>query len=66
MKRRKVNWNRHVTRSSRLANREQYKEGDREADRGNDGKTTSERGLALGGTAYCGKLRTARNEESWM
>ena len=39
----------------RLSYSEQYKEGDEEADRGNDGKTTSKSGLALNGTAYCGK-----------
>ena len=33
----------------------QYKEGDEEADRGNDGKTTSKSGLALNRTAYSGK-----------
>ena len=41
--------------------REQFKEGDEEADRGNDGKTKSERGLALNGISYYGKLRTARS-----
>ena len=41
----------------RLSYREQYKGGDEEADRGNDGKTTSKSGLALNGTAHCGKLR---------
>ena len=45
----------------RLFSREQYKVGDEEADRGNDGKTTSKSGLALNGTAYCGKPRTARS-----
>ena len=44
----------------RLSYREQFKEGDEEADRGNDGKTTLKSGLALNGTSYCGKLRTAR------
>ena len=50
----------------RLSCREQYKEGDEEADRENDGKTPSESGLALSGTSYCGKLRTARSEGSWL
>ena len=52
--------------SPRLSYREQYKEGDEEADRGNDGKTASESGLALNGISYCGKLRTARSGESWL
>ena len=42
----------------RLSYREQFKEGDEEADRGNDGKTTSKSGLALNGIYYYGKLRT--------
>ena len=46
--------------------REQFKEGDEEADRGNDGKTTSKSGLALNGTSYCGKLRTAMNGGNWL
>ena len=33
----------------RLSYREQLKEGDEEADRGNDGKTTSKSGLTLNG-----------------
>ena len=44
VKRRKLKWYGHVTRLSglpRLSYREQFKEGDEEADRGNDGKTTS-------------------------
>ena len=49
-----------------LSYREQYKEEDEEADRGNDGKTTSKRGLALNGTSYYGKLRTARSGGSWL
>ena len=40
--------------------REQYKEGDEEADRGNDGKTTSKSELALNGTS-----RKAENCEEW-
>ena len=35
----------------RLSNREQFNEGDEEADRGNDGKT-SKSGLALNGISY--------------
>ena len=46
--------------SSGLA-REQFKEGDEEADRGNDGKTTSNSGLVLNGIPYYGKPRTARS-----
>ena len=57
MKRRKLKWHGHVTRSFWTGPRpsywERYKEGDEEADRGNDGKTTSLSGLALNGTAYC-------------
>ena len=45
---------------------ELYKEGDEEADRGNDGKTTSKSGLALNETSYYGKLRTVRSGGSWL
>ena len=37
----------------RLSYREQFKEGDEDADRGNDGKTTSKSWLALNGISYC-------------
>ena len=37
-----------------------------EADRENNGKTTSKCELALNGTAYCGKLRTTRSGGSWL
>ena len=47
-------------------NSEQFKEEDEEADRGNDGKTTSKSGLALNGISYYGKLRTARSSGSWL
>ena len=50
----------------RLSYREQYKEGDKEADRGNDGKTTSKSGLALNGIYYYGKPRTTRSGGSWL
>ena len=50
----------------RLSYREQFKEGDEEADRGNDGKTASKSGLALNGIYYYGKLRTARSGGSWL
>ena len=43
----------------RLSYKEQFKEGDEGADRGNGGKTTSKSGLALNGTSYYEKLRTA-------
>ena len=46
----------------RLSYREQFKEGDEEADRGNDGKTTSKSGLALNGITYYRKPRT---REEW-
>ena len=42
------------------------KEGDEEADRENDGKTTSESGLTLNGLSYCGKLRTVKSGGSWL
>ena len=45
----------------RLSYMEQFKEGDEEADRGNDGKTTSKSGLVLNGIYYYGKPRTARS-----
>ena len=50
----------------RLSYVEQFKEGDEEADRGNDGKTTSKSGLALNGIYYYGKLRTARSGGSGL
>ena len=49
-----------------LSYREQFKEEDEEADRGNDGKTTSKSGLALNGTSCYGKLRTVRSGGSWL
>ena len=50
----------------RLSYREQFKEEDEEADRGNDGKTTSKSGLAFHGTSHYGKLRTERSGGSWL
>ena len=50
----------------RLSYREQFKEEDEDADRGNDWKTTSKSGQALNGIPYYGKLRTARSEGSWL
>ena len=50
----------------RLSYREQFKEGDEEADRGNDGKTTSKSGLALNGMYFYGKPRTGRSAGSWL
>ena len=50
----------------RLSYREQFEEGYEEADRGNDGKTTSKSGLALNGISYYGKLRTVRSGGSWL
>ena len=49
-----------------LTYREQYMEGDKEADRENDGKIISDRGLALNGTLYCGMMRTAKSRGSWL
>ena len=46
--------------------KEQFKEGDEEADRGNDGKTTSKSGLASNGISCYGKPRTARSGGSWL
>ena len=63
----KLKWYGHVTRSSGLAKTVlQGTEGDEEADRGNDGKTTSKSGLALNGIYSYGKLRTARSGGSWL
>ena len=50
----------------RLSYRKQFKEGDEEADRGNDGTTTPKSGLTLNETSYYGKLRTARSGGSWL
>ena len=50
----------------RLSYREQFKEGDEEVDRGNDGKATSKSGLALNGISYYEKPRTARSGGSWL
>ena len=50
----------------RLSYREQFKEGDEEADRWNDVKTTSKSGLALNGISHNGKLRTTRSLWSWL
>ena len=69
VKRRKLKWYGHVTRSSGLAKtilQEQFKKRDEEADRGNDGKTTSMSGLALNGISYYGKLRTAKSGGSCL
>ena len=61
VKRCKLQWYGHVTRSSGLAQiREQFKEGNEEADRGSNGKTASKSGLALNGISYRRKPRTAR------
>ena len=46
--------------------REQFKEGDEETDRGNDGKIASKSGLALNGIYYYRKPRTARSGGSWL
>ena len=50
----------------RLSYREQFKEGDEEADRGNDGKTTPMSRVALNGISYYGKPRTVRSGGSWL
>ena len=46
--------------------RGQFKEGDKEADRRNEGKTTSKCGLALIRISHFGKLRTTRSGGSWL
>ena len=51
--------------ASTFYDREQFKEGDKEADRGNDGKTSKSR-LALNGIYYYGKPRTVRSGGSWV
>ena len=69
VKRRKLKWYGHVTRSSGLAKtiiQGIAQEEDEEEDRGNDGKTTSKSGLALNGISYYGKLRTERSGGSWL
>jgi len=50
----------------RLSYREQYKEGDEEAVRENDEKTTREGGLALGGTICYRTQRTVGSGGSWL
>ena len=49
-----------------LSYTEQHKDGDKEADRGYDGKTTSKCGLTLNGTAYCRNPRAARSGGSCL
>ena len=68
VKRRKLKWYGHVTRSSGLAKTilQGTVQGGRRRDRGNDGKTTSKSGLALNGIHYYGKLRTARSGGNWL
>ena len=64
-----MKWYGHVIRHldwRRLSYREQFKEEDKEADRGNDGKTTSKSGLGLNGISYCGKLRAAKSGGNWL
>ena len=65
MKRHKLKWYDHLD-WPRLSYREQFKEGEVEADRGNDGKTTSKSGLALNRIYYYGNPRTARSGGSWL
>ena len=65
VKRHKLMWYGHVTRSSGLAKTilQGTVQGGRR--RENNGKTTSKSGLALNGIYY-GKLRTARSGGSWL
>ena len=68
MKRRKLKWYGHVTRSSGLANTIPHGtvQGGRRRDRGNVEKTTSKSGLALNGIPHYRKLPTARSGGSWL
>ena len=71
VKRRKLGWYGHVTRSSGLAKTVlqgtvAYKEINEETDRENTGKVPSENGLVLNGTSYSGKMRIARSRGSWL
>ena len=50
----------------RLSYREQFKEGDEEAERGNDGKITLTSELALNGISYFGTPRIARSGGSLL
>ena len=49
----------------RISYREQFKGWDEEADRGNDGKTTSNSGMTLNGIYDYGKPRTTRSGGSY-
>ena len=49
----------------RLSYREQLKEGDTDADRGNDGKTMSKRGPSLNGISYYREPRGVE-EAGWL
>ena len=69
VKRRKLKWYRHVTRSSGLAKTilQGTVQGERRRGRQrNDGKTTSKGGLALSGISYNGEAKTVRSEGSWL
>ena len=70
VKRRRLRWYKHVTRSSGLAKTilQGIVQGARRRNRQkNDGKIISESGLALNGTSYCRKLRTVRiGEVEWL
>ena len=46
--------------------REQLKKGNKNVDRGNNGKTASKNGLALNGIPYYRKPRTVRGGGSWL
>ena len=64
----KVVWARHtiIWTGPDYPTRNSFKGGDEEADRGNDGETTSKSGLALNGIYYHGKPRKARSGGSWL
>ena len=66
LKRRKLKWFGHFTRLSGQSYREQFKEGEEEATEETMGRQHQKSGLALNGTSYYGKPRTARSGGSWL
>ena len=69
VKRRKLQWYGHVSRSSGLAKtilQGTAKGGKDKADRGRGGKTTSGNGQALSSASPRGQWRTGKNGENWL
>ena len=69
MKRRKLQWYGHVSRSSGLtkpSRKAQWKGEEDKADKGRSGKTTSGNGQAWTSPSTRGQLRTGKNEGSWI